>query len=54
MRQRQWLRVLPGRFIRASLPRPSTSCMGATAVSATEAITARMNAQWMSRPSVFR
>ena len=34
--------------MRASLPRPSTSCSGTMAVSATEARAARMSVQWIS------
>ncbi len=51
-RQRQFPAGRPGRFMRASLPRPSTSCSGTMAVSATEASTARMKAQWISLSSV--
>ena len=36
-RQRQFPSVLPGRFIRASLPRPSTSCAGTIASAARDA-----------------
>ena len=43
-----------GTFIRASLPRPSTSCRGTMARLATDAIKARMKSQWISRPSPFR
>jgi hypothetical protein len=35
-RQRQFPFARPGKFIRASEPRPSTSCRGTTAISATE------------------
>jgi hypothetical protein len=44
----------PGVFMRASAPSPRTSCMGMRATSATEASTARIKSQWISRPSVFR
>ena len=36
-RQRQFPSVVPGRFIRASLPRPSTSCAGTIASAARRA-----------------
>jgi hypothetical protein len=44
----------PGRFMRCSPPRPSTSCSGTMAVSATDARAARIRSQWISRPSVPR
>ena len=54
-RRRQFLPPdVAGRFMRASLPRPSTSCRGAMAVSATDAVTLRTSVQCMSRPSVPR
>ena len=44
-RHSQFPEVLFGRFMRASVPSPSTSCMGTIAVSATEANNARMKSQ---------
>src|ERR1051326_5994636 len=54
IRQRQFPLGRPGRFMRASLPNPSTSCTGTTTVSATEDISARMSAQWMSAEPAAR
>ena len=53
-RQAQFPSVLFGRFMRASVPRPSRSCKGTIAVFATEARTPRMKSQWISSPFVFR
>src|SRR5260370_2099709 len=44
-RHNQFPEVLFGRFMRASVPSPSTSCMGTIAVFATEANKARMKSQ---------
>src|SRR6266545_3040614 len=53
-RHDQFPSVLLGRFMRASVPRPNTSCKGTTAVFATDASTARMKSQLISSPSVCR
>src|ERR1041385_2742561 len=53
-RHSQFPDVLFGRFMRASEPRPSTSCNGTIAVFATDASTARMKSQWILFPSVRR
>ena len=53
-RHRQLPPSVAGVFIRASEPRPSTSCAGTTAVSATDARTARISVQFISCPSVAR
>ncbi len=53
-RHRQLPPKVAGVFIRASFPSPNKSCAGNTTVSATEAISARISAQFISRPSVFR
>jgi hypothetical protein len=51
-RQAQLSCARPGMFMRASLPRPSTSCIGTIARRATEAYAARMRTHSMSLPSV--
>ena len=43
--------IVPGRFMRASLPRPSTSCSGTIAMFATEAMIERIMTQWISESS---
>src|SRR5436190_4262926 len=53
-RQVQFPDVLLGRFIRASFPKPSRSCKGTIATSATDANAARMKSQFISRPSEFK
>ena len=47
-RQAQFPEVLLGKFMRASVPSPSKSCKGATAVLATDARATRMKSQWIS------
>src|SRR5258705_12905415 len=53
-RHAQFPSVLLGRFMRASVPRPSTSCKGTIAVFATDASTVRIKSQWISTPAELR
>ena len=51
-RQRQLPSAVPGRFMRCSLARPSTSCSGNSASFATLWLVARISAQWMRAASL--
>ena len=51
IRHSQFPSEVPGRFILASEPRPSRSCMGTMATEATEVNTHRIICQWISRGS---
>jgi hypothetical protein len=53
-RQRQLSLLVPGTFMRASVPSPSRSCSGNTAVLARERWASAMRSQWISRPSLCR